>query len=232
MKTSSYIILALVLCLLIAPVAIASSPAGLGSPTLRVIPGANSQSAVIVADGITNGGTVGNGAISWDVFIVLPTTVGINDFTVTAGSAWTALCPGFFTVTKVSQGQFLGGNAYLLSGFCTQVPSGAVTGSDVTIATLNFTSSCSVTGAFDVNLSTGPQNDSTDLFDSQNELYLFTEASLTDGGSICGPTAVTMSGMEATSNNPVPFTAAAWPVLAGMGAVAAGGVYALARRKR
>lgn len=231
MRIRPIIVLSLLAGLLLAPVAGAAGPADLGSPTLRVIPGANNQSAVIVADGITDGGLPGNGAISWDVFVVVPSTVTSADFTVTAGSAWTALCPGFFTVTKVSQGTFLGGNAFLLSGFCTQVPVGGVTGSNVTVATLNFTSSCSVTGTFDINLSTGPQGDSTDMFDTQNNLHLFQESDLTDGGGLCAPTAVTMSGFDATTDSPAPFAAAAWPLLAGAAAVAAGGAYALLRRK-
>ena len=64
--------------------------------------GANNQTAVILADGITDGGVQNNGAISFDVFFVVPTTVGINDFSVTAGSAWVAQCPGSFTTTKVT----------------------------------------------------------------------------------------------------------------------------------
>jgi hypothetical protein len=50
------------------------------------------------------------------------------------------------------------------------------------------------------------------------------------GGS-CVPTAVTMSGFDAATDSPAPFAAAAWPLLAGAAAVAAGGAYALMRRK-
>ena len=223
--------LACIISLLLFAIASASTT-GIGSPTLSAVPGAASMQVDIVATGITNGGVAGNGAISWDVYFVVPTTVASADFTVTPGSAWTALCPGSFTVVKSSQGQFLGGNAFLISGFCTVSPTGAVTGDNVLVATLTFTGSCSATGGFDVNLSTGPFDDSTDMFDSNNELYLFAEGSLADGGGICLPTAVTMSGMEAGSSNAAPFAAASWPVLAGLGTLAAGGVYALARRKR
>ena len=48
---------------------------------------------------------------------------------------------------------------------------------------------------------------------------------------MCAPTAVTMSGFDATTDSPAPFAAAAWPLLAGAAAVAAGGAYALLRRK-
>jgi hypothetical protein len=216
--------------LMVAPVA-GAAPAGIGNPTLRVIPGGNPQTAVIVADGVTDGGVPGNGAISWDIFFVLPTTVNLADFTVTAGPAWPVMCPGFFTVVKVTQGTFLGGNAFMISGFCVQPPTSAVTGSSVEVATLTFTSSCATTGPFNVNLSTGPVGDSTDMFDSANNLHLFAESDLTDGGSLCGPTAVTMAGFDATTDSPAPFAAAAWPLLAGAAAVAAGGAYALLRRK-
>ncbi len=231
MRIRSILAFVFLVALMLAPVAGAASE-GIGNPTLRVIAGGNNQSAVIVADGITNGGVSGNGAISWDIFFVVPSTVASADFSVTPGSAWTALCPGFFSVTKVGQGQFLGGNAFLISGFCTQAPTGAVTGSNVTVATLTFTSSCSTTGSFNINLSTGPQGDSTDMFDASNNLHLFAEADLTDGGGLCAPTAVTMSGLDATSDSPAPFVASAWPLLAGAAAVAAGGAYALLRRKR
>ena len=224
---------ALVSLLLATSLASASSPVGIGNPTMRVTSGANNQTAVIFADGITNGGQAGNGAISFDIYFVVPTTVGIADFSVTAGSVWGAQCPGSFSATKATQGQFLGGNAYLISGFCTNTRTGpAVTGSNVEVATLTFTSSCGTTGTFNVNMSAGPQNDSTDMFDTNNDLYLFADSALTDGGSLCQPTAVTMSGFDASTNNPAPFVPAVWPLLAGGAAVVAGGVYALSRRKR
>ncbi len=232
MRTRLFLALVLFATLIFVPAVGAASNDGIGSPTLRVIQGSDNKTAVIVADGITDGGSPGNGAISWDIFFVLPSTVTLNDFNVTAGPAWSPMCPGFFTVVKVGQGVFLGGNAFMISGFCVQPPASAVTGSNVTVATLTFTSSCTTTGAFDVNLSTGPVGDSTDMFDSTNTLHLFTEADLTDGGNVCGnPTAVTMTGLDAASGSAAPFAAAAWPLLAGAAAVAAGGAYALLRRK-
>lgn len=219
--------------LVVVPIANANSLNSIGTPTLRAIPGANSSTVEIYADAITNGGTTGNGAIGWDVYFMVPNTVALADFTVTPGSAWVSACSGTFSTTKVSQTSVLAGkNAYLISGVCLAAQNSVITGSNVLVATLTFTSSCSATGAFNVDLSSGPANDSSDLFDTLGDVYIFPDASLTDGGSVCGPTAVTMSGMEAASNNPAPFTAAAWPALAGLGAVAAGGVYALARRKR
>jgi len=69
------------------------------------------------------------------------------------------------------------------------------------------------------------------MFDTANNLHLFAEGDLTDGGGLCAPTAVTMSGFDATTDSPVPFAGAAWPLLAGAAAVAVGGAYALLRRK-
>ena len=233
MRIRPLVVVTALACLLLATSLASASPIGIGNPTMRVQAGANNQTAVILADGITDGGVQNNGAISFDVFFVVPTTVGINDFSVTAGSAWGAQCPGSFTTVKVTQGQFLGGNAYLISGFCTTTRTGpAVTGSGVQVATLAFTSSCGTTGTFNVNMSAGPQSDSTDMFDTNNDLYLFADSSLTDGGSLCQPTAVTMSGFDASTNNPAPFIPAVWPLLAGGAAVVAGGAYALSRRKR
>lgn len=226
-------VVSLLVFLLLTASLVSASTDGIGSPTMRAVAGANNQTAVLYADGITNGGTAGNGAISWDVFFVVPTTVGVNDFSATAGAAWTAQCPGNFSVNKATQGQFLGGNAYLISGFCNGARTGpAVTGSNVEVATLTFTSSCTATGTFNINLSAGPQSDSTDMFDTNNDLYLFADTSLTDGGNLCAPTAVDMSEFNANSTSPAAGATSALPLILGGAAVAAGGAYAFLRRKR
>lgn len=234
MKSRSMAILLIVLCILaVAPVVSASSPNGMGTPTLRVVPGATADSAVVYADGITNGGVNGNGAIGWDVYVTLPAAVTINDFTVTPGPAWTSACPGTFYFGKVVQTSSVPGNsAYLISGVCLVPQTVTITGSNIPVFTLTFTSSCTATGNFNVDLDDGPFNDSTDLFDLVGDVYIMPVSGMTDGGAICGPTAVTTSGMSAASSNPAPVAAASWPLLAGAGAVALGGVYALARRKR
>lgn len=69
------------------------------------------------------------------------------------------------------------------------------------------------------------------MFDRSNSEYYFQDSDLTDGTAMCAPTAVTMSGFDAATDSPAPFAAAAWPLLAGAAAVAAGGAYALLRRK-
>lgn len=232
MRFRPIMVVTLLLFLLVTASLASASTAGIGSPTMRVVAGANNQTAVILADGITDGGLAGNGAISWDVYFVVPATIGVGDFSATAGSAWTAQCPGAFSVVKASQGQFLGGNAYLISGFCTSGRTGpAVTGSNVEVGTLTFTSSCTATGSFNINLSAGPASDSTDMFDTNNDLYLFADSSLTDGGNLCAPTAVDMSGFNANSANPAAVPSAL-PLILGGAAIAAGGAYAFLRRKR
>lgn len=69
------------------------------------------------------------------------------------------------------------------------------------------------------------------MVDRNNDAYTFQDSDLTDGTAMCAPTAVTMSGFDAATESPAPFAAAAWPLLAGAAAVAAGGAYALLRRK-
>lgn len=233
MKIRTILILAIVLsAMILVPMASANTPSGIGNPTLRVENGGSTSSAVIFADGITNGGSTGNGAIGWDIYLMVPGTVAINDFSVAAGSVWTSACPGTFNISKVSQtSTVVGKNAFLVSGVCLVPQTSVVTGDNVEVARLTFSSSCSATGTFDVDLDTGPQNDSTDMFDLLGEVYIFPGSALTDGGNLCGPTAVTMSGFDATTDSPAPFAAAAWPLLAGAAAVAAGGAYALLRRK-
>lgn len=233
MKIRAILALAVILgALVLIPVVSANAPSGIGSPTLRVVNGGSVSSATIFADGITDGGSAGNGAIGWDIYLTVPNTIGLADFTATAGAVWVSACPGTFNVSKVTQTSTVAGhNAFLVSGVCLLPQTSVVTGSNVPVVTLNFTSPCAITGTFDLNLDTGPQNDSTDMFDLIGEVYIFPGASLTDGGDLCGPTAVTMSGFDAATDSPAPFAAAAWPLLAGAAAVAAGGAYALLRRK-
>lgn len=233
MRVRSLVIIATVLSLLLLATIVSAGTAGIGTPTLRVVAGVSNQSAVIYSDGITDGGLAGNGAISWDIYFTVPSTVGLADFTVTAGPAWVAQCPGSFTVVKTAQGQASGQNAFYVNGVCTAARSGpAVTGSDVQVATLAFTSSCATTGTFNVNLDVGPTGDWTDMFDTNNDLYIFPANALTDGGGLCTPAAVTMSGFDANSANPAGAVGSIWPLLAAGVAVAAGGAYALSRRKR
>ncbi len=69
------------------------------------------------------------------------------------------------------------------------------------------------------------------MFDRSNSEYYFQDSDLFDGSPMCVPTAVTMAGFEAAADSAAPAAAAAWPLLAGLTAVVAGGAYALLRRK-
>ncbi len=71
----------------------------------------------------------------------------------------------------------------------------------------------------------------TQIVDLNAATFNVPDSGLVDGSVNWCPTAVTMSGFDATTNSPAPFAAAAWPLLAGAAAVAAGGAYALLRRK-
>jgi len=233
MKVRATLALAVIIgALVLVPVVSANAPSGIGNPTLRVENGGNANSATVYADGITNGGVANNGAIGWDLYITVPDSIGLADFTLAAGPAWTSVCPGTFLLNKVGQqSTVVGHNAYLVSGVCLVPQTAVVTGSDVPVVTITFATSCSTTGAFDLNLDTGPFDDSTDMFDLIGDVHIFPGSSLSDGGDLCGPTAVTMSGFDAAAGSAAPFAAAAWPLLAGAAAVVAGGAYALLRRK-
>ena len=233
MRIRSASIVIAVLCLAMAVTLASAAPSGIGSPTMRVANGGSTLTAVIYSDGITDGGAAGNGAISWDVFFVVPAGVALADFTITPGQVWVDQCPGFFGTAKTSQTSPIPGqNAFYINGFCSNTRTGpAVTGSNVPVATLTFNDVCSVTGGFNVNLHTGgdPAGDLTDMFDTNNDLYLFSDASLTDGGSLCGPTAVELAGVQAdTAPNSIQYGALL--ALAAFAAVAAGAVLFLRRR--
>lgn len=228
----SLALVVLIGALVLVSVASANGPSGIGNPTLRVVNGGSPNSATIYADGITDGGSTGNGAIGWDIYITVPNSIGLADFTGTVAPVWTSACPGTFLFNKVGQqSTVVGHNAFLISGVCLVPQTAVVTGSNVPVVTVTFATSCATTGAFDMNLDTGPQDDSTDMFDLIGDVHIFPGSSLSDGGDLCGPTAVTMSDFNVTAASPAPFAAAAWPLLAGAAAVAAGGAYALLRRK-
>ena len=233
MRIRSVSVVIAILCLALAVTLASAASDGIGNPTLHVSNGGSNLTAVILSDGITNGGTAGNGAISWDVFFVVPAGVALGDFTITPGPAWVDQCPQGFATAKTSQTSPVPGqNAYYINGFCTVTRTGpAVTGSNVPVATLTFNDVCSVTGGFNVNLHTGgdPAGDLTDMFDTNNDLYLFADASLTDGGSLCGPTAVELASVQAETA-PNSFQYGALLALAAVAAVVAGAGFAMRRR--
>lgn len=209
----------------------ASSPSGLGNPTLRVRSTANPNVSEIVADGITDGGIAGNGAAAFTVWFTVPSSVVLGDIQAAAGSAWIAQNCNFSTFMS-SQPPIGGRNTIQLDGFCTSAASGPrVTGSNVLVAALTFSAAaCNANpGGFVLDLTA--EGDNTSLFEPDGTPYIFPPSALTDGGACGAPTAVTMSGFDAGTDSPAPFAAAAWPLLAGAAAVAAGGAYALLRRK-
>ncbi|MFZ2421040.1 MAG: hypothetical protein WBV59_22935 [Anaerolineae bacterium] len=215
---------ALVALLLVASMA-SASPAAPGAPTLRWRATANPSVAEIRADGITDGGTAGNGAISWDIYFRLPASVSMPypTITIVPGPAWTAMSPCSFT-TVVAPGQpgvgGVGSNGYYISGFCTATPTTPVTGSDVLIATLTF-SGCPATG-FLMDMDSGDDafgDEVTDVVDRFNDPYFPSDAELTDGGACGNPTAVQLANI--TAGPVAPMTNALCPAMAGVAALLA-----------
>lgn len=218
-----------------------AAPAAPGTPTLRWVT-TGPTTAEIRADGITNGGTAGNGAMNWDIYFRFPATVAspYPVVSVVAGPAWTGQSPcGFQTNVSMNLPSGPGGTGdrgVIINGFCgSGVPTNPVTGSNVLVATVTL-ASCPAGSAsgFVMDLDSGDEvfgASVAQMVDKNNSAYTFTDGDLTDGTAMCVPAAVTMSGLDATSDSPAPFAAAAWPLLAGAAAVAAGGAYALLRRK-
>lgn len=234
------VLLSLVILLALATSIVAAAPDAPGTPTARWVT-LNATTAEIRADGITDGGVSGNGAISWDFYFRFPGTVAAPypAISITPGSAWTGMSPCTFTTNVAaalpSEPGAAGDRGVLISGFCTTgVPNNPVTGSNVLIATVTLGSCPTAPGGFVMDLASGSDvfgEGVTQIIDRSNDPYTLTDADLTDGEPMCAPTAVTMSGFDATTDSPAPFAAAAWPLLAGAVAVAAGGAYALLRRK-
>jgi hypothetical protein len=225
------VLVAVTLVLGIVPLVSASNPSDLGNPTLRVNPTASPTVSQIFADGITDGGVAGNGAAAFTIWFTVPSNVVLADISAAAGPAWIAQNCNFSTFMS-AQPPIGGRNTVQLDGFCTSAASGPrVTGSNVLVATLTFTqSACSANpSGFLIDLTA--EGDNTSLFEPDGTPYIFPPQALTDGG-VCGaPTSVSMAGFDATTDSPAPFAGAAWPLLAGAAAVAAGGAYALLRRK-
>jgi hypothetical protein len=233
------VVVSAVVLLMLVPV-VSAAPAAPGTPTLRWIT-TSPTTAEIRADGIANGGgQANNGAISWDIYLRFPNTVASPYPAISAvpGPAWTGLNCGF--AVPVFPGQpsapgATGDRGVFLNGSCSSgFPASSVTGSDVLLATLTFASCPSGSSGFVMDLDSGDDVYGTpvaQMVDRSNDSYFFSDSDLTDGDAMCAPTAVTMSGFDATTGSAAPFVASAWPLLAGAVAVAAGGAYALLRRK-
>lgn len=208
-KRHFVILAALVALLLIASMA-SASPAAPGAPTLRWRATSNPAVSEIYADGITNGGTAGNGAISWDIYVRLPVSVPepYPTLALTPGPAWTAMSPcGFGTsVTPGLAGQNgAGTNGYFLSGSCSSgVPTNPVTGDNVLVATVTLTN-CPASG-FVMDMDSGDDAFGapvTAIVDRNNSAYNPTDGELTDGGACGNPTAVTLSNVSAGPVAPI-----------------------------
>lgn len=113
-----------------------------------------------------------------------------------------------------------------ISGQCTNaIPNPGAAGANVELAVLHF--SWATPQPYTVQLVTTGVGVPTALIGPDNVVVPATAQQLIS----CIPTAVTMSGFDAATDSPAPFVASAWPLLAGAAAVAAGGAYALLRRK-
>lgn len=238
MKRSIAVSLMVVLLVLVSVAYVGAEQRAPGTPSLRWVT-TSATTAELRADNITNGGTAGNGAMTWDIYFRFPATVpspypGVS---IVAGPLFLAQSPCGFT-TNVSTGVpsgpgGTGDRGVIINGFCSSgIANNPVTGSDVLVATVTL-ANCPAQ-PFVVDLATGADvfgSGVTQIVDRNGDPYVLTEQDLTDGAQMCASTAVTMSGFEASAANPAPLVAA-WPLLAGAGALAAGGAYALLRRKR
>jgi hypothetical protein len=209
-----------------------------GTPSLRWVT-TSATTAELRADNITTGGVAGNGAMNWDIYFRFPESMAapLPGVSIVAGPAFLAQAPCTF-VTNVTEAMpslpgATGNHGVAINGFCTTaVPTNPVLGSDVLVATVTL-SNCPAQ-SFVVDLDTGETvfgEGVTQIVDRFGDPYVLAANDVTDGAPMCAPTAVTMAGFDATTDSPAPFAAAAWPLLAGAAAVAAGGAYALLRRK-
>jgi hypothetical protein len=221
------VLVTLTLLIGVLPLVSASSPDGLGNPTLRARATGNPNVTEIIADGITDGGIAGNGAAAFTIWFTVPSNVALGDVTATAGPAWLAQNCGFAT-TMTSQPPIGGRNTVQLDGYCTAAAGGPrVTGSNVLVASLTFSSaSCSANpGGFLVDLTAEGEN--TSLFEPDGTPYIFPPGALTDGGACGNPTAVTLSNVTASPVAPVAnsiYLAAAAAALLGAAGLALRGI--------
>lgn len=238
-KRIASVLISLVAFVLVAGV-VTAAPSAPNAPSLRWVT-TSATTAEIRADGLTNEGQANNGATAWDIYFRFPSSVTAPypQISFVPGPQFSQLC-GFST--NITQDGLPGTppsptGGVIINGVCTSGSlTTGVTGDDVLVATLTF-ASCptGLPQGFVMDMASG-----IDVFGGEvtNIVYRVTPAqylpdsSLTDGAPMCSsPTAVTMTGLDAASSSAAPFAAAAWPLLAGAAAVAAGGAYALLRRK-
>lgn len=167
-----------------------------GTPTLRWVT-TSPTTAEIRADGITNGGTGGNGAISWDLYFRFPASVSapFPAVSIAAGPAWTGMSPCTFT-THVSMNQpsaagATGTRGVLINGFCTTgVPGNPVVGSNVLVATVTLASCPAGGSGFVINFDSGDDVYGAavaDVVDRNNDPFIRSDAGLSDGAPMCVP---------------------------------------------
>jgi len=176
-----------------------------GTPTLRWVT-IDTTTAEIRADGITNGGIGGSGAISWDLYFRFPVAVSapFPVVSIVPGPAWTGMSPCTFA-TNVSMNQpsaagATGTRGVLINGFCTTgVPNNPVTGSDVLVATVTF-APCPAGGTtFVMDLDSGDDVFGAvvaDIIDKNNDPFIRSDAGLTDGTPMCVQDGLFANGFE------------------------------------
>jgi hypothetical protein len=221
-KTARLALVTAVLVLFVLATAVASaSPSAVTFDTITSSCGYDSprpDSDVAVA--ITAENVGGDGAAGYEIELEFDHSQLTLD-AVTAGSSMTAMNCNFNTQVGFESPPYS-----WVTGSCpSAVPNPAAIGNiELVVAHFSFVGAA---GPYTIQLTTTGVGVPTALLDRTGAATVATAQQLIS----CVPTAVTMSGFDATTNSAAPFAAAAWPLLAGAAAVAAGGAYALLRRK-
>lgn len=225
----------LTLVLLVLLTGVASMQTGPGTPTLVIGIGTDTACTGSVEVPVTLNGLGGSGAAGFTVLLGVPVgTISIAP-TCVGGPAFTNPASGcfFFSCTVVDVNDHgTGLNLYQIDGVCAAGSPPSISGDQLAATiTVNRNGAPADSHVLDA-VPTDGAGTFTQVFDPDTVLYNIPDSGITDGAvNWCPATAVTMSGFDAATNNAAPFAAAAWPLLAGAAAVAAGGAYALLRRK-
>lgn len=221
-KSSRLAVSALIMILLVTAVSVATAaPNAVTFDTITSSCGfASPRPDSDVAVAITAQNVGGDGAAGYEIELEFDHSQLTLD-AVTAGSSMTAMNCNFNTQVGFEAPPYS-----WITGSCTSaVPIPAALGNiELVVAHFSFVGT---PGPYTIELTTTGVGVPTSLLDRTGLATPATAQQLIS----CVPTAVTMSGFDATSDSPVPFAGAAWPLLAGLAAVAAGGAYALLRRK-
>ena len=198
--------LIVVLLVLLSVSYVSASERAPGSPTLRWVT-TSATTAELRADGLTDGGVPGNGAMTWDIYFRFPNNVAAPypGISIQAGPSFVAQSPCGFT-TNVSEGLpsepgGAGDRGVIINGFCSSgIANNPVTGDNVLVATVTLDSCPSV--PFVMDLDTGEAvfgAGVTQIVDTSGDPYVLTAQDLTDGTAMCGPTAVELTNVQADS---------------------------------